>query len=347
MLPFPVPTFEQQRLEVLQRYRVLSPLALRNATELAAVAAVGTGQPIVCAAMTERHRGRFSCWHGPATLREAIEAFCARANLSDSAFAVPDAAADPHFADHPVVTDEPGVRGFAGAPIVARDGERLGTLCVLGPRPTPFGPNEALHLETLAALASEMLTLGSAARYAVQDLIEAERIKRCYYDLAMTDGLTGALNRRAFHDVARRDLARCARHGGDLAVIALDVDHFKAVNDVHGHAVGDAVLRELCACISRSVRDEDALGRLGGEEFAITLPETGEVAAHALADRLRRTVRQLSFEGRDGSFRVTVSMGVAAARPGERSLTAPLKRADAALYQAKAEGRDRVVREAA
>ena len=347
MLPYPVPTFEQQRLEVLQRYRVLSPLALRNAGALAAAASVGTGQPIVCAAVTERHRDRFSCWHGPAASRDAVEAFCARANLSEAAFAVSDARTDPHFAGHPIVQGEPGVRCFAGAPITARDGERLGTLCVLGPRPAAFGPNEMLYLDTLAALVAETLTFRSAARYAVKDLIEAERIKRRYYDLAMTDGLTGALNRRAFHDVARRDLARCVRHARDLAVVALDVDHFKAVNDTHGHAVGDAVLRELCACIGRSVRDEDALGRLGGEEFAITLPETSEAAAHALADRLRRTVRQLSFEGRDGPFRVTISMGVAAARPGERSLAAALKRADAALYRAKASGRDRVVREAA
>ena len=347
MLPFPVPSFEQQRLEVLQRYRLLSPLALRNADELAAVASVGTGQPFVCAAVTERHRDRFSCWHGPAAARAEVESLCARANLSEGAFAVPDAQADPHFADHPAVSGGPRIRSFAGTPMTARDGERLGTLCVLGPKPTAFGPNETMHLDALASLAAETLILRSAARYAVQDLVEAERVKRRYYDLAMTDGLTGALNRRAFFDVGKRDLARCARHGGHLSVIALDVDHFKRVNDVHGHAVGDAVLRDLCACIDRSVRDEDALGRIGGEEFAITLPETTEAAAHALADRLRRTVKQLSFEGREGPFSVTVSMGVATAHPGDRSLAAPLKRADTALYLAKAGGRDRVEREAA
>ena len=347
MLPFPVPSFEQQRLEVLQRYRLLSPLALRNADELAFAASVGMGQPFVCAAVTERHRDRFACWHGAYAWRDEIEAFCAQANLSDDAFAIDDVLTDPHFARHPAVLGGPRVRSFAAAPMRTRDGERLGMFCVLGTKPAPFGPNEALHLTALAAVAAQSLISCSAARYAVQDLIEAERIKRRYYDLAMTDGLTGALNRRAFLDVARRDIARASRHGGDLAVIALDVDHFKQVNDRHGHAVGDAVLRDLCACLGRSVRDEDALGRLGGEEFAITLPETDEPSAHALADRLRRIVKQLSFEGSDGPFSITISMGVAAARAGERSLSAALKRADAALYHAKRSGRDRVERLAA
>ena len=342
MLPFPVPSFEQQRLEVLQRYRILSPLAVPNASALAEAASAATGWPLVFAAVTERHRKRFACHTGiaPADLA-VIGSFCQRTTLAGEPFLITDTAADPQLAGHLAVTARPGVQAMAGAPLLTRDGERLGTLCLLSDRPLTASLDEDV-LVSFAQLAAETLTFRSAARYAVADLIEAERVKRAYYDLAMIDPLTGVLNRRAFFDVASREVARSARHDRPLSVAALDIDHFKTVNDVHGHAAGDRVLAEVSACLSASIREEDALGRIGGEEFALLMPETTLPDAARLADRLRRLVASLAFEGDTERFAVTVSMGLSAPDGAEASIKGALRRADAALYDAKEGGRNRI-----
>ena len=343
MLPFPVPTFEQQRLEVLQRYRVLAPEQEANEAQLAEAVSLMTGAPMVMAAVTERHRERFAChWGLSPTQAAPLAAVCARSNLAPDPFVVPDLRAEAEFETETLRAHgiEPGV--LAGAPMRATTGERLGTLCALAPEGEAFGADRLRRLVVMADLVAQTLVMRSAARYALADLVEAERVKRRYYDLAMTDGLTGALNRRAFLSIARRDLARCARHGGGLSVIAFDVDHFKAVNDTHGHAAGDAVLRELSEALLGMVREEDAFGRMGGEEFALALPETTPSDASRLAERLRDAAARMTFDGPNGTFCVTISLGVAAARPGKGGIEDALARADSALYGAKNAGRNQV-----
>ena len=343
MLPFPVPTFEQQRLEVLQRYRVLAPEGEPNEAKLAEAVSLAVRAPVVFAAVTERHRDRFACWHGATPTQLApLGVFCARANLAPQPFVVPDVTAEDGFEAHALRAHGLPLGLFAGAPMRSPSGERLGTLCALSLNGGGWDADRLAQLAIMADLAAQTLVMRSAARYALADLVEAERIKRRYYDLAMTDGLTGALNRRAFLSIARRDLARSARHGSALSVIAFDVDHFKAVNDTHGHAAGDAVLRDLSATLLGIVREEDAFGRMGGEEFALALPETDRAAASGLAERLRRAAVAMSFDGADGPFGITISLGVAGARPGPNGIEDALARADAALYDAKNGGRNRV-----
>lgn len=342
MLPFPVPSFEQQRLEIMQRYRLIAPPGVMRVSVLAEAAGRALGFPMVFAALTERHRDRFAVHWGiePGHLA-MVSSLCMRTNLSEDTFWVAEAEADAHFAGHLAVTDGPRVRAFAGAPMRAGGGARLGTLCLLSDRADGPAPDPAA-VAAMADLASGALCASSAARYAVADLIEAERTKRAFYDMAMTDPLTGVLNRRAFFDVAAREVGRAARHDRPLTVIALDADHFKSINDEHGHAVGDQVLKGIAASLRGGLRDEDAIGRLGGEEFAVLLPETGEAAALRLADRLRRLVAATEHGGRDAPLRVTVSMGVSAPKPGEPDIACALKRADEAVYAGKAAGRNRV-----
>lgn len=165
--------------------------------------------------------------------------------------------------------------------------------------------------------------------------------------LAVTDPLTAVLNRRGFVQRAGIEWARCRRHGRPLAVLALDIDHFKAVNDTHGHDAGDAVLRDVAARLMRGLRPSDVVGRLGGEEFAVVLPETTADAAVMLAERLRTEVAETPCGGSARSIPVTVSIGAAQAHdgiePGPTGLERLLKQADEALYAAKAGGRNRVV----
>lgn len=161
--------------------------------------------------------------------------------------------------------------------------------------------------------------------------------------LADTDVLTGAKNRRAFTALAEVEIARHHRHERPLSIIMMDLDHFKEVNDGHGHAAGDAVLSEVVRRCRGSLRCHDVIGRLGGEEFAILLPETGLAQAHDIAERLRRAIAAgliLIPEGE--SLQVTASMGITALCAGDH-LDALLHRADQALYQAKDRGRNRSV----
>ena len=179
-----------------------------------------------------------------------------------------------------------------------------------------------------------------------QDISARKRQEQELQRLATTDALTGVLNRRAFLDELGQELARFRRHGRAGVLLMLDLDHFKQVNDRHGHAVGDAVLVRLCAVLRERLRRTDHVGRLGGEEFAVLLPETGTEEALALAQTLRQGVaaQRVPTGNAAVSVSVTVSIGLAPFHAGESEPAPLLNRADEALYAAKAQGRDRVVR---
>lgn len=160
--------------------------------------------------------------------------------------------------------------------------------------------------------------------------------------LSMTDALTGLANRRHFMDRLAQEFLRQAQTGRPLSVVLIDADHFKQVNDRHGHPVGDEVLQALASALALGVRSPtDVAARLGGEEFALLLPETAEAAAAAVCERLREALGQRQFASPEGVFRVTVSMGLVESVAS--SAQAVLAAADANLYEAKATGRNRVV----
>ena len=164
--------------------------------------------------------------------------------------------------------------------------------------------------------------------------------------LATTDPLTGVDNRRQFFESGRQEFLRARRYGTALSVLMLDIDHFKDVNDRWGHPTGDRVLVALAEIIGAIVRDQDTTGRLGGEEFAVILPETESSGALTSAERLRAAVEQtpIACASDDGEvLRVAVSIGVATLAADDSSFEAVLARADKGLYQAKESGRNRVV----
>lgn len=161
--------------------------------------------------------------------------------------------------------------------------------------------------------------------------------------LARTDGLTGIDNRRHFLELAQRETVRARRYSRELSVLVIDLDYFKRVNDTYGHAVGDELLIALTRSVSETLRATDAFGRLGGEEFAVLLPETANERAVRAAERIRSRVAQLTVLTDAGPVRATVSVGVATLDDSDQSLDALLIRADDALYRAKSLGRNRVV----
>ena len=163
---------------------------------------------------------------------------------------------------------------------------------------------------------------------------------------AFTDGLTQTLNRRRFLELADVEVARARRHGQPLAMLMIDLDHFKAVNDRHGHAGGDTVLQAFVQTAQTVMRNSDLLGRVGGEEFAALLPQTDLDGAAALAQRLRSLVRAQPVALPAGNVTYTVSIGVAARRAGVDdgcTVESLMLAADTALYRAKGQGRDQVL----
>jgi diguanylate cyclase (GGDEF)-like protein len=193
-----------------------------------------------------------------------------------------------------------------------------------------------------ALVAGDLIRLGSVVvKYLAGDDPEAlyvAELKR----LAQEDPLTGIAHRGAFEDALEREVARARRHGNPLALAILDVDHFKSVNDRYGHLAGDLVLRELADLVQPLVRAEQLLARLGGEELALLLPDVPLEKAALFAEKVRHLIEAHASLFHEQRISVTVSIGIAALEPGDLTPEALLARADARLYQAKREGRNRV-----
>jgi diguanylate cyclase (GGDEF)-like protein len=162
------------------------------------------------------------------------------------------------------------------------------------------------------------------------------------YRMTIIDGLTQIHNKRYLYEALEREMIRGRRHERDLAILMFDIDHFKRINDVHGHLAGDFVLKELARIVQSRIRRDEVFARYGGEEFAIILPETSLEGAAALAETLRQKVAEHLFVFQADSIRVTISIGGALLRDGDRGGTELIKRADERLYVAKNSGRNRV-----
>jgi diguanylate cyclase (GGDEF)-like protein len=177
-------------------------------------------------------------------------------------------------------------------------------------------------------------------KFLSSDHIEAQ-YHETIYTMMITDGLTGIHNKRIFLETLDRELVRSNRHCRPLALVMFDLDHFKSVNDTHGHLAGDAVLREVSARIRASVRKDEIFARYGGEEFAVLLPESNAEEARAFAERLRLLVAETAVSVNENDIPVTISVGVAHNEGMiEPSPEAMIALADQFLYEAKRSGRN-------
>ena len=160
--------------------------------------------------------------------------------------------------------------------------------------------------------------------------------------MTIIDGLTQVHVKRYLLEALDKELMRARRHMRDLSFLMLDIDHFKKINDVHGHLAGDYVLKEVARIIQQRIRRDEVLARYGGEEFAIILPETTLEGAHALAEGLREKIEESRFVFQSETIRVTISIGGAMLQDSDRTSLDLIKRADEKLYEAKRAGRNRV-----
>ncbi len=225
----------------------------------------------------------------------------------------------------------------AGASSLPGEGALLGVSAILG----LAASYEVDHSRRAEFLQRRRLDLQTDELNRARE--EAQQKRHEMDSLTRIDGLTGLATRAHFFEVAERDLDRCRRYAHPLAIILLDLDHFKVVNDTFGHFTGDRVLQAVAGQILVNVRDVDTAGRFGGEEFAVVLPETNREAAQQVGERLRDFIQSLRIEAPIGRLSVTVSAGIAATAAQETTtLDDLLACADRALLAAKEAGRNRV-----
>ncbi|WP_260604404.1 GGDEF domain-containing protein [Pandoraea apista] len=320
---------EAERLAALRRYEILDTPPEPAFDRIVRLASYVLGAPISLVSLIDETRQWFKARQGlDVSQTPRSMAFCAHAILGDDVFVVPDARADRRFSDNPLVTGEPNIRFYAGAPLLTPEGHRLGTLCVIDRRPRTLDDEKRGLLADLSAL--------------VADALELRRVNQVLGDMAMRDGLTGALNRRAFLMQADRLFAAALAQKRRLSVLMLDIDHFKAVNDTWGHAIGDRVIVELTLVLRATLRKGTVIGRLGGEEFAVLLPEADAQRALQASERLLTAIGGASVPGPNGPVRFSASIGVGSLALDDADFSALLQRADRALYAAKQAGRNRV-----
>lgn len=271
--------------------------------------------------------------------------FCHFALLSPRPLLLDDVLALPGLAAVPTVRTL-GVRAYTGVPLVTPDGQILGSFCAVDMQPRQWTERDVAVLTELAHATLREITLRQAlVRLAEANRLLAEEMRKVgvlnerLSELAHTDALTALYNRRAYDQELAREWRRVQRNGAALSVLLIDADHFKSINDQHGHAVGDRVLQALAALIQRSAREIDVAARIGGEEFAVLLSDTGATSALNVAERIRSQIAQSDTMPVTG---VTVSIGVATLA-AEESAASLQHRADQALYMAKSQGRNRVV----
>ena len=207
--------------------------------------------------------------------------------------------------------------------------------------PAPYSPNALATL--LASVIYLALFFHVYADRSMSYFLRMHESNTQLYQLAMHDLLTGVLNARAYYQTCDKLIHLAKRAGSPYAVLFIDLDHFKSVNDVHGHAAGDLVLKSAAQCIGQHIRSSDLLGRIGGEEFSIFLPNTDLDSAKRVAESIRQKIEALSIEIAPGQcLRITASIGVARNQHSDQTLKEIQQQADSAMYQAKKGGRNRV-----
>jgi diguanylate cyclase (GGDEF)-like protein len=317
MIPPSLPLDEPLRLATLQSLHLLDTPREERFDRLTRIAQRMFGVSTALVSLLDADRQWFKSAQGLDVAETPRDiSFCGHAILGTTALLVPDARADIRFCDNPLVTGPPYIRFYAGWPLKAPNGSKLGTLCIFDPQPRTFSP-EDLHL------------LGDLAGITEQEIST--------HQLATVDDLTRLQNRRGFLALAQQALNLAARKSTPCSLVFFDLDQFKAINDNFGHAEGDRALLAFADQMRRSFRDADILARLGGDEFVVLLYDCPNGLAHRIVERLVAALarrNQLTHTG----YAIQCSYGIVAVSPKTREpIEALLSQADALMFDNKRE----------
>jgi len=309
------PPDEAVRLQTLRSLNVLDTPPDERFDRVTRVAKRLFGVPIALVSLVDHNRQWFKSCVGLDT-RETPRAisFCGHAILGDDLFVVPDTVEDERFADNPLVSSDPHIRFYAGFPLRARNGSKLGTLCIIDREARDFREEDREALRDLALM--------------VEGELEAVQV-------ATLDDLTGISNRRGFVMLAQHSLSVCLRHSLPATLVFLDLDKFKVINDTLGHAEGDRALQSFAEQIRLACRDSDVVARLGGDEFVMLLINATREQAGESITRLRQSIQRQVEEVRRG-YNIGFSHGIVEFESGKHSTIEDLlAEADSVMYATK------------
>lgn len=314
---------EEGRLAALKRYQVLDTDSERPFESVVSLVEDIFNLPMCAVSLVDADRQWFKAQRGLKVSETARElAFCHYAIQQEEPLVVPDTHVDTRFAGNPLVTGEPYLRAYASIPLVTPDSYQIGTLCVMDVKPRDFTADELRILSKFARLVVDQLELRLQAGH---------------------DQLTGVMSRRGWMSMVAEEIHRAARNSNLLSIALFDIDHFKKINDAHGHAIGDQVIRSVISACQREMRAGSKIGRIGGAEFAILFTECALDQAVVAAERCRRAIERVSLTAPDGeALEVTASFGVAPLFSYALSPDELIELADRALFNAKSGGRNRV-----
>jgi diguanylate cyclase (GGDEF)-like protein len=306
---------EEARLATLRSLGILDTPPQEQFDRLTRMAKRLFGVPIALVSLIDENRQWFKSCVGLDVSETSREiSFCGHAILGDEIFIIPDATKDDRFADNPLVLGAPNIRFYAGCPLSAPNGRKLGTLCIIDRQPRRLGKEDLEALKDLASMVEREIG-------AIQ--------------LATMDELTGISNRRGFVMLAQHSLHLCRRQNIPASLVFKDLDKFKLINDTHGHAEGDRTLISFAGQLKSVYRNSDIFARMGGDEFAVLLTNTSKQNAENVAARFRHSLQKAHQEA-NHQYEIAFSNGIVDFNP-ERHATIEslLADGDALMYEAK------------
>ncbi len=310
-----LPSNEASRLETLHALNILDTPREERFDRVTRLARHLFQVPMAFVTLIDANRQWFKSSVGLEVFEMPREtSFCAHALHDDAVMVVPNALTDPRFANNPNVTGEPRIRFYAGCPLKAPNGARLGTLCIVDRKSRTLGAEDLAALRDLAAI--------------VEDEIAA-------LQMAMQDELTKIANRRGFMITAQQSLALCTRHRLPASLVFLDLDGFKAINDTWGHAEGDLALLTFADQLQKTFRESDIFARIGGDEFAVFLANVTRAQANLIFMRFAEELRKRAGEAARG-YDIRYSSGIIEYKPGtHETIEDMLAEGDALMYELK------------
>jgi diguanylate cyclase (GGDEF)-like protein len=311
---------EKLRLRDLHDYAILDTPPEESFDRITRLAKMALQTPMSVVSLVAADRQWFKSKIGVTGCETARGiSFCTHTIELNEPLIVRDSHLDPRFANSPLVLGDPYIRFYIGSPLNTPAGYNIGALCAMDTVPRDPSSEQIKLLQDLGRL--------------VVDELELRK-------LASLDPLTGVLSKRGLEMAISRMIAKS--DNAAACIVMMDVDHFKNVNDTHGHGAGDRVIQSAVEACRASIRPQDIIARVGGEEFAILLPGMALSEGLKAAERMRQGVAAQLTKTRDGHVSVTASFGVAMASPGLRDFESALASADQAMYSAKAGGRNMV-----